>query len=105
MGERRYLGPTNRDGYDGGRVSARARNESPVAIQLSARRRSETKHDDCGRCDVLSESHGFVEKRLPTARHRSDNWRVLRVPVAPQFLHYVLIGRQTCARDRRFWHG
>lgn len=102
MGER--LGQTHRDGYDGGRVSAGDRNESPAAIQLSVHHRSGMKHDDCGRCDVLTGSHDFVERELPMASHRSDSWRVLGVPVAPQFLHCVLIGRWTCARDRRFWH-
>lgn len=104
MGEG-HLGPTHRDAYDGGRLSAGARNESPAAIQLSVHHRSERKHDDCGRCDVLIESHGFVEMGLPTARHRSDSWRVLGVLVALQFLHCVLIERRICARDRRFWHG
>jgi hypothetical protein len=104
MGEGR-LGPTHRDGYDGGRVSAGDRNESPAAIQLSVHHRSGTQHDDCGRCDALSESHGSVVRELLMVSHRSDSWRVLGVPVAPQFLHSVRIGRRTCAHDRRFWHG
>jgi hypothetical protein len=103
MGEG-HLGPPNRDGYDGGRSFAGARSESPDAIQLFVRHRSGTKHDDSGRYDALTVSHGFFE-RLPRERHQSDNWRVLGVLVAPQFLHCVLIGRQICARDRRFWHG
>lgn len=82
-----HLGPTHRERCDGGPLLPMARNES----------------FDRGRCDALTESHGSVQKRLPN--HRSDSWRVLRVLVALQFLHCVLIGRQTCAPDRRFWHG
>lgn len=104
MGEGRP-GPTHRDEYGDGRLSAGAHNESPAAILLSVHHRSGTQHGGCGRCGVLIESHDFVEMGLPTVRRQSDSWQVPGVLVAPQFLHCVLIGRRICARDRRFWHG